>query len=67
MANKQKKMSAKQRETRLAAAEERERRAREKKERSERLKRIGIIVVCIILVLALGVPTVALSFLTAGA
>lgn len=57
------KMTAKQREARLAAAQERERLAREKKERSDRLKRIGVIVVCAILVLALGVPTVALSFL----
>ena len=64
---KKQKMSAKQREARLEAARAREEAARLKKERSERLKRIGIVIVCIILVLALGVPTVALSFLSGGA
>ncbi|WP_283170133.1 CASC3 protein CASC3 [Curtanaerobium respiraculi] len=66
MAKKQK-MSKKQREARLQAAQEREARALAEKERKERLKKVGIIVVCVILVLALGVPTVALSFLSAGA
>lgn len=66
MAKKQK-ISKKQREARLQAAQEREARALAEKERKERLKKVGIIVVCVILVLALGVPTVALSFLSAGA
>lgn len=34
--------------------------------RAERLKKIGIVIVCIVLVLALGIPTVALSVLSAG-
>lgn len=62
MAKKQK-MTAKQREARLEAARQREEAARAAKERKERLKKIGVVIVCIILVLALGVPTVALSFL----
>ena len=66
MAKKQK-MTAKQRQARLEAAQRREEAARAEKERKERLKRIGVIVVCVILVLALGIPTVALSFLGAGA
>ncbi len=66
MANKQK-ISAKQREERIRAAQEREARAQAAKERSERLKKIFTIVVCVILVLALGIPTVALSFFSAGA
>ncbi len=66
MAKKQK-MSAKQREARLEAAKAREARIAEEKARKERWKKIGVIVVCVILVLALGVPTVALSFLSTGA
>lgn len=66
MAKKQK-MTAKQRQARLEAAQRREEAARAEKERKERLKRIGVIIVCVILVLALGIPTVALSFLGAGA
>lgn len=62
MAKKQK-MTAKQREARLEAARQREEAARAAKERKERLKKVGVIIVCVILVLALGVPTVALSFL----
>ncbi|MCC6108561.1 MAG: CASC3 protein CASC3 [Denitrobacterium sp.] len=65
MANK--KMTAKQREARLEEARKREEAAKRKKERAERMKRIGIVIVCVILVLALGVPTVALSFLSTGA
>lgn len=66
MAKKQK-MTAKQRQARLEAAQKREAAARAEKERKERMKRIGVIIVCVILVLALGVPTIALSFLGAGA
>lgn len=65
MAKKQK-MTAKQRQARLEAAQRREAAAKAEKERKERMKRIGVIVVCVILVLALGIPTVALSFLGAG-
>ena len=61
MAKKQK-MTAKQREARLEAARAREEAAKAAKERKERLKRIGVIIVCVILVLALFLPTVALQF-----
>lgn len=63
MAKKQK-VSAKQRQARLEAAQRREEAAKAKKEHQDRMKRIGIVVVCVILVLALGVPTVALSFIS---
>lgn len=66
MAKKQK-MSPKQREARLQAAQEREARVAAEKARKDRLKRIGVIAVCVVLVLALGIPTIALSFLSAGA
>lgn len=57
------KVTAKQRSERIKAAQERERRAQEQRERAERTKRIFTVVVCIILVLALGIPTVGLAFL----
>ena len=57
------KVSAKQRQARLEAAQKREETARIKRERQQRMKRIGIVVVCVVLVLALGLPTMALSFL----
>ena len=60
------KMTQKQREERIRAAEERERRAEEAKKRKERTKRIFTIIVCVILVLALGVPTVGLALLGGG-
>ena len=60
------KMTAKQREAKVQAAQERERRAEEKKKAAERTKKIFAVVVCVILVLALGVPTVALSVLSMG-
>lgn len=47
--------------------EEARRRAAEslrKQKRAENLKRAGVIAVCIVLVLALCIPTVALSFLS---
>lgn len=62
MAKKQK-VSAKQREARIKAAQEREQRALAKQARAERTKKIFTIAVCVILALALGVPTVALAFL----
>ena len=55
------KMTKKQREARVAAAEERERRQKAAQERSARTKRIFTIVVCVVLVLALGLPTVGLA------
>ena len=61
------KMTQKQREAKVRAAEERERRAEEAQKRKERTKKIFTVIVCIILVLALGVPTVGLALLGGGA
>ena len=58
------KLTAKQRSERVKAAQERERLEKERREAAERTKRIFTIVVCVILVLAHGIPTVALSFLS---
>ena len=58
------KLTAKHRSERVKAAQERERLEKERREAAERTKRIFTIVVCVILVLALGIPTVALSFLS---
>lgn len=55
------KMSAKQKAAKIQAAQEREAAAAAKKAHTERMKKIGIIVVCAILILALGLPTLALS------
>lgn len=63
MAGKKQKISAKQAEERRQAAIARQRKQAEKKARVELLKRIGIIVVCVILALALSIPTVGLMFL----
>lgn len=60
---KSKKISAKQAEERRQAALERARRQKEAQARKEFLKRVGIIIVCVILVLALSIPTVGLMFL----
>ena len=59
------KMTKKQREARIQAAEERQRRDEEAQKRKERSKRIFTIVVCVILVLALGIPTIGLAALGA--
>lgn len=58
------KMTAKQKEARIRAAQEREQRAKAAKERSSRIKRIVTIIVCVILVLAMFIPTMALSVLS---
>lgn len=63
MAGKKQKITAKQAEERRQAALERQRRQAEKKARAEFLKRVGVIIVCVILVLALSIPTVGLMFL----
>lgn len=55
------KMTAKQKEARVQAAIEREKRAAEKKAAAERTKKIFTIAVCVILVLALGLPTIGLA------
>ena len=59
------KMTARQREERIQAAREREEREQAKQLAKDRAKRIGIVVVCVILVLALGLPTVGLALLSA--
>ena len=51
---------------RIRAAQERERKEKERREAAARTKKIFTIVVCVILVLALGIPTVALAFLGNG-
>ena len=58
------KLTAKQKSERIKAAQERERKEKALRERAERTKKIFTIVVCIILVLALGIPTIALSVLS---
>lgn len=60
MAKKQK-LTKKQMEARAKAAEKRERRQKEAQERASKKKQIFTIVVCVILVLALGLPTVGLA------
>ena len=60
----QRKLSKAQMEARQQAAIRREQEAKAAKDRSDRKKKIFTIVVCIILVLALGIPTVALSVLS---
>lgn len=55
------KMSAKQKAAKIAAAQEREAAAAAKKASAERLKKVGIVAVCVVLILALGLPTLALT------
>ena len=57
------KMSAKQREAKIQAAKEREERVAAKKKAAENTKKVLTVVVCVILVLALGLPTMALAVL----
>lgn len=57
------KMTAKQKASKVQAAEERARRVQEAKERKARTKKIFTVVVCVILVLALCIPTMALALL----
>lgn len=71
MANKQsgkkhQKLTAEQKRQRARAAEERERRAREAQAKSERTKKIFTVIICVILVLALGIPTIAISVMSGG-
>lgn len=63
--NKRQKLTAQQKSDRIKAAKEREARAQAQRERSAKMKKIFTVVVCVILVLALGIPTIALSVLTA--
>lgn len=59
------KLTAKQKSDRIKAAQEREAREKAAREAAEKSKKIFTVVICIILVLALGIPTVALSVLSA--
>lgn len=59
-----KNVTRKQQAERIRAAEERERRAKEAAEAKARTKKIFTVVVCVILVLALGIPTMALTVLS---
>ena len=52
---------------RSEAAQRREEAERKRKEAAERTKKIFTIVVCVILVLALGLPTMALVVMGGGA
>ncbi|MGI6045314.1 MAG: CASC3 protein CASC3 [Eggerthellaceae bacterium] len=61
------KRTAKQRAERERAAREREERAKAARERAQKRKQIFTIVVCIILVLALGIPTMAIAVFGGGA
>lgn len=61
----QNKLTRQQRAERIKAAQERERRAEEARKMRERTKQIFTIAICVILVLALGIPTMALAFLQA--
>ena len=63
--NKQQKLTAQQKSDRIKAAREREERARAARERSKKIKKVFTVVICVILVLALGIPTIALSVLSA--
>lgn len=49
---------------RIRAAQERAQREKERVKRRERMKKIFTVVVCVILVLALGIPTMALTVLS---
>lgn len=62
----QQKLSAKQRAARIEAAQRREEAERARRAAAERTKKIFTIVVCIILVLALGIPTVAIMAMGGG-
>lgn len=63
--SKQQKLTAQQKADRIKAAREREERAKAARERSQKMKKAFTVVICVILVLALGIPTIALSVLSA--
>ena len=58
------KLTREEKADRIKAAQEREKREKERRERGERLKKVFTIDVCELLVLALGIPTMALSVLS---
>lgn len=61
------KLTQKQREERMRVAEERAKREEAAKAAKARGKQIFTIVVCVILALALGIPTIGLAVLGGGA
>lgn len=61
------KLTPQQIEEKAQAAERRARLEKEAAERKQRMKKAFTVIVCIILVLALGIPTVAISVLGMGA
>lgn len=63
MANKKQKMTAKQLKEREERTLERQRKAQEKAAHKALLWRIFVIAVCVILILALSLPTMGLMFL----
>lgn len=63
---KKNKVSKKVQEQRDLDRKERAEKAMRQQERKERLKKAGIVVLVVILVLALGIPAVALQLLSAG-
>lgn len=64
-ANRSKKTLSRQEKTaRIKAAQEREKREAERRAASEKMKKIFTVIVCVILVLALGIPTMALTVLS---
>ena len=63
MAKGKQKMTAKQMRECEERALERKRLAEEKKKREELIKRVFVIAVCVILILALSLPTMGLMFL----
>lgn len=60
----QQKLNAKQRAARVEAAQRREEAERLRREAAARTKKVFTVVVCIILVLALGIPTMALTVMS---
>lgn len=60
------KMTRAQKQAKIEAAQKREERAEAAREARERSKKIFTVVVCVILVLALGIPTVAIAVLGGG-
>lgn len=60
----QQKLTKQQKEAKIAAAQKRQEEALRKNQFKEKMKKLGIIIVCIVLVLGLTIPTVALSVLS---
>lgn len=61
------KLTPKQKQERIKAAEERAKREEAAKAAKARTKQIFTIIVCVILALALGIPTIGLAVLGGGA